>query len=93
MHYMYAVSIVSKANNVINNNLFNGLSDRNTMIGHIRSTASFHDQTFNNSIVMINCNIAEHQGSGQEFQFSRSYGAGILAHCLEEIIGDIEQAL
>lgn len=93
MHYLYAVSIVSKADNVINNNLFNGLSTKNALIDHIRSTVTFHDPKFSNNIVMISCNIAEHQGDGKEFQFSRSYSAGSLAPCLEEIITDIDRAL
>ncbi len=93
VQYLYALSVVSRAGNSINNGLYNGLSDKSAMIAAIRNIAMTYDPDFTESVAMITCNVAEHQGTGRQFQFCRTYMAGYLPNCLEEVIADLESAL
>jgi len=93
IQYLYAFSVVSHAGSAVNNGLYSGLLDRSTMIAAIRNIAMSYDPNFMGSVAIITCNVAEHHGTGRQFQFRRTYTAGYLPNCLEEMIGDLESAL
>lgn len=93
VQYMYALSIVSRDGERINNGLYSGLAERSAMIRTIRDIQNVYDSNFTRNVAIIACNLAEFQGSGKSFQLRRSYASGTLSDCLEDIIGDIENIL
>lgn len=90
--YFYALSIVSRSGDSINNGLYSGVAEVFNIFQIIRNIPYSYDLAFARSVSIITCNIAE-QGGSREFTFRRSYTFGELSTCLEDIIADISGML
>ena len=84
--YMYAISVVAVRDQAVNNQLFNGLADRSTIMQVAKDLVWQFDPAFQNDIMMINCNISEQWAGGMMYQFGLKYQRENLEKCATDLV-------
>ena len=91
--YMYAISVVAVRDQAVNNQLFNGLADRSTIMQVAKDLVWQFDPAFQNDIMMINCNISEQCDGGMMYQFGFKYTRENLQKCANDLAVRLDELM
>lgn len=86
LQYIYAISVTAvKDGGAVNNQLFSGLADKNTVLQVADSLVWQFDVAFKNDIRIINCNLSEQCAGGMMYSFGLRYDGTSLEKCSADL--------
>jgi len=91
--YLYAISVVAVKDHAVNNQLFNGLADKNSILQVARDLVWQFDPAYKEHIMMITCNLSEQCNGGMIHQFGLRYNQQSLQLCAYELFEKLQELL
>jgi len=91
--YMYAISVVAVRDQAVNNQLFSGLADKQTIMQTARNLVWQFDAGFQDDIMMISCNLSEQCAGGMAYQFSFKYRRENLQICAADLAARLDELM
>lgn len=86
LQYIYAISVTAvKDGGAVNNQLFSGLADKNTVLQVADNLIWQFDVAFKNDIKIINCTLSEQCAGGMMYSFGLRYEGESLDRCSADL--------